>query len=179
MLKINKQSFSTNKPLLKKGFTLIELLVVIAIIGLLATFIVASFGSAQAKGRDARRKSDLNAISTALELFRTDTSGAAKYPNTITGSLVANGYIRSLPTDPSSVAVNYVYTPFQKDGVTACAGGGDTPAAASAGNCQTFQVVTCIENNKDANADLYPAIVPCTAPGQAANQGARLSVKNP
>lgn len=166
-----------NQPLLKRGFTLIELLVVIAIIGLLATFIVASFGSAQAKGRDARRKADMDAISTALELFRNDTTGAAKYPNTITGSLVAGSYIRVLPTDPSSAATNYVYTPFQRDRVTACAGGADTPVGASAGNCQAFTLTSCLENNRDPSAD--QAVVACTAPGQAANQGAVITKRNP
>jgi len=52
-----------------RGFTLIELLVVIAIIGLLATMAVVSFGGAQKKARDARRKADLAQISKALELF--------------------------------------------------------------------------------------------------------------
>src|SRR3990167_10302283 len=57
------------------GFTLIELLVVIAIIGILASFAIASFSSAQAKARDSRRKADLDAIVKALELARSDSSG--------------------------------------------------------------------------------------------------------
>ena len=57
------------------GFTLIELLVVIAIIGLLASIILASLNTAQQKGRDARRVSDLQEI--AQQIAVTDSGGAA------------------------------------------------------------------------------------------------------
>ena len=135
------------------GFTLIELLVVIAIIGILASFAIASFTSAQAKGRDSRRKDDLDAIKKALELFKGDTTGSAKYPNTTTGSLVTLGYMRALPTDPSSSATNYNYTAFQANGTSACSGGGDTLALASAGNCETFRLYACLENVNDSQKD--------------------------
>ncbi|MFH1173467.1 MAG: prepilin-type N-terminal cleavage/methylation domain-containing protein [bacterium] len=54
---------------LKKSFTLIELLVVIFIIGILASIIVVSLSSVRAKGRDARRKSDIDQIQKALSLY--------------------------------------------------------------------------------------------------------------
>ena len=56
----------------RQGFTLIELLVVIAIIGLLSTLAVVSLNGARSKARDARRVSDLKAVSSALELYRDD-----------------------------------------------------------------------------------------------------------
>ncbi|KKU77663.1 MAG: hypothetical protein UY03_C0011G0013 [Parcubacteria group bacterium GW2011_GWA2_47_64] len=52
-----------------RGFTLIELLVVISIIGLLSSVVLASLNTARSKARDARRKSDLNEIRTALEFY--------------------------------------------------------------------------------------------------------------
>ena len=64
----------------KKGFTLIELLVVIAIIGLLSTLAVVSLNSARVKARDARRMSDLKQISTAMELYASD-SNIGSYPH--------------------------------------------------------------------------------------------------
>ena len=58
-----------NNSKFKKGFTLIELLVVISIIGLLSSVVLASLNTAREKARDARRKSDLNQIRTALLLY--------------------------------------------------------------------------------------------------------------
>lgn len=54
----------------RKGFTLIELLVVIAIIAILSTIGLTLFNGAQQNARDARRKSDIDAIAAALEAKR-------------------------------------------------------------------------------------------------------------
>jgi prepilin-type N-terminal cleavage/methylation domain-containing protein len=56
----------------QKGFTLIELIVVIAILGILASLAAAGFMVAMRSARDARRKSDLNQLSVALEFLHND-----------------------------------------------------------------------------------------------------------
>ena len=66
----------------KRGFTLMELLIVIAIIGILVSVSVVSYSSAQKKGRDARRHSDLKALQNAWEQYYADNS--ANYPGTST-----------------------------------------------------------------------------------------------
>ena len=60
------------------GFTLIELLVVIAIIGILASTVLASLGSARSSARDARRLSETKQLQTALELYRNSNNN--QYP---------------------------------------------------------------------------------------------------
>ena len=117
--------YSLRNKKLTRGFTLIELLVVIAIIGILATVVLASLNNARRKSRDARRVTDLKQIQLALELYF-DGAGQNQYPDgaagvctavagtTATenwglGALVNNGYIASIPRDPSNVATCYLY----------------------------------------------------------------------
>ena len=101
------QRFGRSLETLKRtGFTLIELLVVISIIGLLASFAIASFTSAQAKGRDSRRIADLDALKKAFALYNGDNQ---LYPAidcwqsqacwTLAG-LSLTSYIKSIPNDP-------------------------------------------------------------------------------
>lgn len=98
----------------KRGFTLIELMVVIAIIGLLATIITASLGSARAKSRDARRVADIRIIQTALQLYRNDngmfpkniycpsSGGASPCGSTPPLNGLWPTYIAAVPKDPSA-----------------------------------------------------------------------------
>lgn len=60
----------------RKGFTLIELLVVIAIIAILATIGLVIYSGVQKNARDARRRSDIEAISRVLEAHYNATSNA-------------------------------------------------------------------------------------------------------
>ena len=66
------------------GFTLIELLVVMAILGILTTIVASSFSSSQEKAHDARRKSDLEGLAKALEVYYNDNN---RYPQSNSGNL--------------------------------------------------------------------------------------------
>jgi prepilin-type N-terminal cleavage/methylation domain-containing protein len=78
----------------KLAFTLIELLVVISIIGLLSSLSLVSLNSARAKARDAKRMTDLKAISDAIERFNLDNS---EYPSS--GICDAEGILSDSTTD--------------------------------------------------------------------------------
>ncbi|MEX2028473.1 MAG: prepilin-type N-terminal cleavage/methylation domain-containing protein [Candidatus Curtissbacteria bacterium] len=99
----------------KSGFTLIELLTVISILGILAGIGSFTYNSVQEKSRDTRRKQDLEALRSGLELARQDSSGF--YPNTL--SSLAPTYIKVLPQDPKT-GTSYIYTPQPASCTTAC-----------------------------------------------------------
>src|SRR5262252_2068755 len=77
-----------------RGFTLIEIMVVVIIIGLLAAVIVPQVISKVDEAKVAKAKSDIQALETALTMYRLDNS---KYPTTDQGlqALIVQ------PTDPS------------------------------------------------------------------------------
>lgn len=74
------------------GFTLVELMIVMAILSSLVGLVAGGFRSAQMKGRDVQRKSDLKQIANALEFLFTDYR---KYSDD------ANGVIKACPFDPT------------------------------------------------------------------------------
>lgn len=65
-----------------QGFTLIELLVVVAIIAILSTAVLVSLNSARAKARDARVKSEMQQLKSAMELYYNNFGGYTTTPMT-------------------------------------------------------------------------------------------------
>jgi general secretion pathway protein G len=111
---INVSMFSKVHFSSQKGFTLIELLVVLGVLGIIAGVILAAINPiAQIqKSNDAKRKSDLEQMQRALELYYQDNN---KYPpstgnkiNNISWGSVWTGYMSSLPNDPIP-SHHYVY----------------------------------------------------------------------
>lgn len=94
-------------PVGRQGFTLIELLVVMAIIGVLVSLALVSYQSARKSARDGKRKSDLEQIRSALEMYKSD-SDTSIYPATGTWETDLDGYI-AIPEDPLSTS-NYAYS---------------------------------------------------------------------
>lgn len=135
-MKIRKRS--------QQGFTLIELMIVIIILGVLTTLISGNFLNSLKKGRDARRKGDLQNIQKALELYYEDVKA---YPTTVTfgdqlchpnlGCDTSTGkvYMQKIPVDPSS---GYDYYYISPDGTD-------------------YKLYSCIENEHDQGQGVLQA----------------------
>lgn len=103
---------------MRKGFTLIEVLVATTIIAVLISIGIVSYASVNKRSRDARRRSDVEQLRSALEMYRADIgsypdpSGAFGWVDVsdLTASLVTTGnYMPAIPTDPKSPTLTYRY----------------------------------------------------------------------
>jgi prepilin-type N-terminal cleavage/methylation domain-containing protein len=82
---------------MKKGLTLIELLIVLAIISIFILGAIFAYRPQLAKGRDAKRKADLNKMQKLLEDYYNDSS---RYPTA--GELA----------DASNIVCNQPFSPY-------------------------------------------------------------------
>lgn len=141
---------------MKKAFSLVEILVVVTIISILASIAAVSYSRFVKQSRDSRRKTDIEQIRAAVELYR-NFKGA--YPTPIPGpgttgvgmSFGAGNiadedtdpdtiYMSKIPTDPmanSSSAYYYYYdstSPTFQD-YTLCAFMEGVPVVSSGPSC--------------------------------------------
>ena len=83
------------------AFTLLEVLVVISIIGILIALASAAYSTAQKKGRDARRASDIKALQNGFEQFYAKNG---VYPASFALAADTAIFPSGLPTDPRDPA---------------------------------------------------------------------------
>jgi len=119
------------------GLTMIELLIVTTIIALFILVAIFAYQLQLAKGRDARRKADLDKLQNVLEDYLNDE---VCYPEP--GEILTDGkickkpfapYLSSLPCDPiNNIYYNYFYS---YDSTKTCKG--------------WYKIYTKLENTKD------------------------------
>ncbi len=139
---------------MRKSFSLVEILVVVTIISLLASIAAVSYSRFVKQSKDARRKSDVEQIRAAIELYR-NFKGTYPSPAAAPGMLFGSGsiddstvvptisYMSKIPTDPMPATYNYYFTspgPAYQD-YTLCAyveGGDTTSISASCGSACNY-----------------------------------------
>lgn len=102
-----------HKLKLNKGFTLIEVIMVVAIIALLVLLAIWTLRNNINKANDAKRKSDLQRIATALEDYYSDEE--CYPPETILancGGSELKPYLDTIPCDPV-YKTPYCYLPIE------------------------------------------------------------------
>lgn len=119
-----------------KGLTLIELIIVLAILAVLILMAIFAYRSQLAKGRDAKRKADLNKLQNVLEDYLNDRNcyseavfrGASTVPN------LEPPYLTEIPCDPiNNLHYNYFYS---NDSTQTCK--------------RWYKIYTKLENEKDS-----------------------------
>lgn len=98
----------------KKGFTLIELLVTTTIIVVLMSVGIVAYNQAGKSARDAKRKTDIEAVRQAMMLYRADegvfptgngTNPGTNYDNLIAELIDAQYLVPPAPQDPLDTAM--------------------------------------------------------------------------
>jgi prepilin-type N-terminal cleavage/methylation domain-containing protein len=114
------------------AFTMIELLVVVSIISVLGALAFTGMKVQIAKGRDSRRKADLNRIQNALEDYLNDNNC---YPPELDCGDSFSPWLSTVPCDPiSNTQSNYFYSV-------------DTPT--NPGCKKWYKIYAKLENYKD------------------------------
>lgn len=109
----------------KKGFSLLELLIVISIIAIMITLGISSYSTAQKKGRDSKRKSDLKDVQSALEQYYSVCGNIYPIPtNFYSQGIICNSptiaILPNLPSDPRGIT-SYSCSSCNTTSYTLCA----------------------------------------------------------
>lgn len=90
------------------SFTLIEILVVTTIISLLLSGGLIYYSQLVKQGRDNRRRTDLEQIRSALEMYRSENNAYPAYSGDCAGLLIyITPYIARVPDDPKPTPYSY------------------------------------------------------------------------
>ncbi len=94
---------------MRRSFTLVEIIIALSIVATFTAFITGNFINSLKKGRDARRRNDLQNISMALESFYNDNNRYPLLSEFYSSDSICSPkgcdvrvYMQKIPTDPKS-----------------------------------------------------------------------------
>lgn len=100
-----------------KGFTFIELMVVISIMAILVGAGIVTYTGTNKRSRDARRKTDIEQVRSALEMYRADNGSYPiqicadeSCPIEVVDLTELDNYLPKYPSDPDGTT-QYLYYP--------------------------------------------------------------------
>lgn len=129
----------------EKGFTLIELMIVVAILGILAAIAIPNFMRFQAKSKQSEAKTNLGAIGTTAEAWRTER-------DTYVATVAELGWA---PQGSSRYGYSYNALLLLANTVAGnCATSDDASAAAVAAPA-TFIAIATGDIDSDATCDIW------------------------
>ena len=144
-----------------------ELLIVMSIIAIITAIGLVSYAPINRRSRDAKRKSDLEQVRSALEMYRTDngqyplgTLGAfqtLQYAELHLDTLLVPTYLPSLPSDPKGTKYYYYANIVSGNFYSYCLCAGVENAAEGKNDCgraasqaitndTTFAAAYCLRN---------------------------------
>jgi general secretion pathway protein G len=117
----------TNKSmkLMQKGFTLVELLIVVIILAILAAIVIPQFSSATVDAQESALDSNLNALRSAIDLYKVQHNG--KFPSAVaaTGATCTVGAAGTGAINTEQAVIDQL-TKFSSATGTTCSGADPT-----------------------------------------------------
>jgi prepilin-type N-terminal cleavage/methylation domain-containing protein len=144
----------------RRGFTMIELLVTVTMIAVLTVIGVVSYSSVNKRSRDAKRKSDLEQLRSAMEMFRSDYN---YYPGTTGAWVAASGldtdlvstYMPAIASDPQEPTRHYYFRAKNYSAVTTHYYGYCVCTCLESTDCAVIVSNTCDAGDVRADCNYY------------------------
>lgn len=113
--------------LIQQGFTLVELLIVVIILAILAAIVIPQFSSSTVDAQEAALDSNLNALRSAIELYKAQHSG--KYPGATTSVIAScsTGAVGTGAVDTATAVIEQLTMYSNSSGQTCSGAATQTP----------------------------------------------------